>query len=234
MSQGSLDLTHVVYDDSSVFSLILALITLSPILLMASYAALAVQTREYIILVMWGGQLAGEALNWLLKHIVKQDRPIESIGNGYGFPSSHSQYMAYFASFLICHLFFRHRFGKTNYPLFDILWRVVVYLGLLCWSSTVAYSRYYLGYHNVNQILWGIGIGAALGVSVYIMAELIPQRQPTSLLGNIKRGLLSNPLCTWLQIRDGWAIWSDGGREDEWRRWKIEWEKQWAAQKRSE
>jgi dolichyldiphosphatase len=28
-----------------------------------------------------------------------------------------------------------------------------------------------------------------------------------------------------LQIRDGWDIWNDGGREEEWVRWKGEWER---------
>lgn len=166
---------HVVADDdSSYFSLALALITLSPILLMvspayrakyqllsviqASYAALAVQTREFLVIVMWAGQLFGELLNWVIKRAIKQDRPIraaftaiqgfilkiffpEHIGNGYGFPSSHSQYMAYFASFLMCHLYFRHRFSSTGYSFLDFLWRMTVYAALLGWSGLVAYSR---------------------------------------------------------------------------------------------
>lgn len=223
--QASLDLTHVLYDDTSLFSLALALITLSPILLMASYAALAVQTREYLVIVMWAGQLAGEAFNWILKHIIKEDRPMESIGNGYGFPSSHSQYMAYFASFLICHLYFRHRFTSTGHRVIDQLWRATVYLGLTAWSGAVAYSRYYLGYHTPNQIIWGIGIGLFLGISLYTFAELLPRRYPTSFLGQVKRALIASQLSNWLQIRDGWDVWADGGREGEWIRWKVEWEK---------
>ncbi|RDB23455.1 Dolichyldiphosphatase 1 [Hypsizygus marmoreus] len=213
-------------DDSSLFSLALALITLSPILLMASYAALVVQTREYVIIVMWAGQLAGEVLNWILKHAIKEGRPIESIGNGYGFPSSHSQYMAYFASFLICHLYFRHRFASTGFWILDYAWRVTIYFGLIAWSGMVAYSRFYLGYHNANQILWGVGIGIALGVTLYSIAELVPRRRPASILGTTKRSLLNNPISTWLQIRDGWAVWADGGREGEWIRWKAQWDKQ--------
>lgn len=42
----------------------------------ASYAALAVQTREFIVITMWAGQLFGELLNWVIKHSIKQDRPI--------------------------------------------------------------------------------------------------------------------------------------------------------------
>jgi dolichyldiphosphatase len=125
----------------------------------ASYAALAVQTRELLVIVMWAGQLFGELLNWGIKRAIKQDRPIrgafkcyfwgfilnlsllESIGNGYGFPSSHSQYMAYFASFLICHLYFRHQFPSTGYSFLDFTWRMTVYAVLLGWSGLVAYSR---------------------------------------------------------------------------------------------
>ncbi|TFK39774.1 hypothetical protein BDQ12DRAFT_603035 [Crucibulum laeve] len=232
MSDGpkaSLDLTHVLYDDSSFLSLGLALITLSPILLMASYAALAVQTREFIIIVMWAGQLAGEVLNYMLKHLIKQERPIQSIGNGFGFPSSHSQYMGYFSSFLICHLYFRHKFASTGSWILDQLWRSLLYLGLLAWAGLVAYSRYHLGYHNAYQILWGLGIGIALGVSLYVVSELAPTRRPASFLGEVKAWLLANSISTWLQIRDGWAVWADGGREGEWIRWRREWEKQQKA-----
>ncbi|KAF5362277.1 hypothetical protein D9756_002389 [Leucocoprinus leucothites] len=227
MSQGpksSLDLTHVLYDDDSIFSLGLALVTLSPILLMASYAALAVQTREYLVIVMWAGQVFGEGLNYVVKHAVKQDRPIQSIGNGYGFPSSHSQYMGYFATFLACHMFFQHRFATTGVRIFDQLWRITVYTGLLGWAGVVAYSRYYLGYHNWHQIAWGSGIGCLLGFSFYLIVELLPTRYPLSFLGRTKYLMLSNSISTWLQIRDGWAVWPDGGREGEWLRWRAEWE----------
>jgi len=73
--RASLDLTHVLYDDSSFVSLGLALVTLSPILLMAAYAALAFQTRELTVIIMWAGQLLCEAFNWILKRAIKQERP---------------------------------------------------------------------------------------------------------------------------------------------------------------
>jgi len=72
---ASLDLTHVIYDTDSYLSFGLALLTLSPILLMASYASLVVFTRELTILVMWAGQLLCEASNDLVKHLFKQPRP---------------------------------------------------------------------------------------------------------------------------------------------------------------
>ena len=117
------------------------------------------QTREYVILAMWAGQFANEGLNIVIKYMVKQDRPdgmqsrrwrkrilmelllAEALGSGYGFPSSHSQYMGYFAAFLMCHLYFAHRFSSTGSAVLDALWRLVVYLVLCFWAGSVAYSR---------------------------------------------------------------------------------------------
>ncbi|KAG7093741.1 hypothetical protein E1B28_007392 [Marasmius oreades] len=216
--KASLDLTHVLYNDSSYLSLLLALITLSPILLMASYAALAVQSRELLIIIMWAGQLTNEALNYFIKHIIREDRPTNMVGNGYGLPSSHSQYMGYFSSFLILHMFYKQRFASSGYPLLDRTFRASVYLILLAWTGAVAYSRYHLNYHTPRQIYWGLFIGSSFAVFVYAILELLP------FSSDLKSFLLTNPVSTFFEIRDGWAVWPDGGRQEEWKRWRREWE----------
>ncbi|EGO22467.1 hypothetical protein SERLADRAFT_362704 [Serpula lacrymans var. lacrymans S7.9] len=220
----SLDLSHVLYDASSNLSLVLALLTLSPILLMPAYAVLAVQTRELTIINMWAGQLLSEALNLVLKRTIKQERPVDSM-SGYGFPSSHSQYMGFFAAFLTCHLYYRHRFSPTGWTFLDQLWRFLVYFGIMAWSIVVAYSRLHLRYHTPHQVIWGFGIGVVAGIVHYIVTELLPAQRPQSVYGQARRALLANPVSTWLQIRDGWALWPDGGRELEWKQWRAEWNK---------
>ncbi|KAL1747849.1 hypothetical protein HDZ31DRAFT_31082 [Schizophyllum fasciatum] len=220
----ALDLTHIVYPDESLWSWFLALSSLTPILLMPAYAALAVQTREYLVLVMWTGQLASEAFNYVLKHIIKEDRPYDEVGQSYGFPSSHSQYMGFFWVFLTCHLYFRHRFASTGNAVLDQAFRLLVYVALAFVSGAVAYSRYYLMYHSARQVVWGFSIGVALGTALYALAVHIPGRNPNSTLGRFKRFLLANPVSTWCQLRDGWAIWPDAGRESEWLRWRAEWD----------
>ena len=147
-------------------------------------------TREVIVIEMWAGQLACEGLNWILKRLIKQERPLgtsrpycrfldcshssptidllslwnvvvldsnwfelffessDTHGHGYGFPSSHSQYMAYFSTFLILHLHFRHRFTSTGIPILDSLWRIAVYSGLVLWAGVVCYSR------SVHPVKW--------------------------------------------------------------------------------
>ncbi|KAF8448908.1 hypothetical protein L210DRAFT_3609402 [Boletus edulis BED1] len=219
----SLDLTHVLYDASSDTSLVLALFTLSPILLMPAYAALAVQTRELTIINMWAGQCASEALNLVLKHIVKEERPNGSNVhlNGYGFPSSHSQYMGYFGAFLTCHMYFRHRFASCGYPLLDRAFRIIVYLVIVSWVALVAYSRLNLLYHTPHQVIWGLGIGISLGAVHYVLTELLPYTCPLSIFGRARAAILAHPVANWIQIRDGWVVWNDGGRETEWKRWKT-------------
>ncbi|KAF5316627.1 hypothetical protein D9619_006675 [Psilocybe cf. subviscida] len=206
--KASLDLTHVLYDDSSYLSLGLALVTLSPILLMASYAALAVQTREFIIIVMWAGQLVGELLNWVLKHAIKQERPIAWLVSSAALSVSlhlvrgihlHSQPFMLGSLRLLCKKLM-HRFASTGSPILDSLFRLVIYIALAGWTGIVAYSRYYLGYHNPNQIYWGLAIGASLGVPLYIAVEIIPNGYPNSSLGKAKTRLLSSSIVTWLQL----------------------------------
>ncbi|KAG1734034.1 uncharacterized protein EDB91DRAFT_619496 [Suillus paluster] len=226
----SLDLTHVIYNASSDTSFVLALLSLSPILLMPAFAILTVQTRELTIINMWAGQFLSEGLNLLLKRIIKQERPVDSQLhlNGYGFPSSHSQYMGYFSAFLICHMYFRHRFASTGSVVLDQLFRMVVYLGLAAWSGIVAYSRLDLLYHTPHQVKWGLGIGIALGVLHYVFTELLPAKFPNSIFGRTRSAIVNHPISVWLQLRDGWAIWADGGRETEWIRWRTEWLKRHA------
>lgn len=86
-------------------------------------------------------------------------------------------------------------------------------------------NRYHLGYHNLHQISWGLAIGSSTGVGLYLVSWLLPTWYPNSIFGRAKRQFINHPIITWLQIRDGWAIWPDGGRADEWQRWRIEWEK---------
>lgn len=163
-------------------------------------------------------------------------------GPGYGFPSSHSQFMAYFSTFLICHLYFQHKPSSTGSVILDRLLRLCAYLGLFVWTGTVAFSRYgsviiscfkslfrsrryYLRYHDVNQILWGLYIGAIYGAAFYMLAEFIPRRRPSSILGRLRTFLVTNPFSTWIQVRDSWSVWPDGGQQKQWDCWKSEWDK---------
>ena len=77
--------------------------------------------------------------------------------------------------------------------------------------------------------MWGLGIGTSIGVVHYIFTEHLPYRRPLSTFGRIRTAILINPVLQWIQIRDGWAVWADGGREGEWKRWKDKYDERQAS-----
>ena len=135
-------------------------------------------------------------------------------------------------------MYLRHRFASCGYPLLDQAFRFIVYLGVVSWVALVAYSRCVrinatllrnvisipirlnLLYHTPHQVIWGLGIGISLGVVHYVLTELLPHTRPHSVFGRARAAILTHPVVMWMQIRDGWAMWADGGRETEWMRWK--------------
>lgn len=95
--------------------------------------------------------------------------------------------------------------------------RVVMALNVSC------PIRLDLLYHTPHQVLWGLGIGIALGISHYLLTELLPANYPESIFGRTRCAIVNHPVSVWLQLRDGWAVWADGGRESEWIRWRSAW-----------
>jgi len=219
---SALALTHVLYDASSHKSELAALVTLSPILLMPAYAGIIVKTRELTVINMVAGQLASDLFNSVLKHIVKQERPNSMLGDGYGFPSSHSQYMGYFSTFLLLHLTFRHKFVSygPELKLINTLQRTLLYFTIMSWAAGVCFSRYYLAYHTPPQVLAGYSIGLVLAIVHYFATE------PTSPTSSCywRTRLLDSSLAQYLRIRDGWAVYTDGGAEEEYFAWRRKWD----------
>ena len=71
----SLSLTHVYYNPADPLSQLSAFLALVPQALMIVYVALIWSTREIEILLMFAGHLGCEALNWILKRLIKEERP---------------------------------------------------------------------------------------------------------------------------------------------------------------
>lgn len=67
-------------------------------------------TREVEIGLTFLGQLVCEALNWALKRHFKEQRPplLRHLGMGYGMPSSHAQFLGYFAASVVLFVMLRH------------------------------------------------------------------------------------------------------------------------------
>lgn len=89
-------------------------------------------------------------------------------------PSSHAQFMAFFAAYLTLFLVFRHTSASvTPYPYCNILLRTVTMLGLCFGAVAVAVSRIYLNYHTPRQVLAGCGAGTVCAFGWFAITELL-------------------------------------------------------------
>lgn len=127
-------------------------------------------------MLMFAGQLACEALNFALKRLIKEERPKQMYGKGYGMPSSHAQFVAYFSVSLTLFLLLRHRPPKkpiaSHTPL-SMPSRIALSALALANAALVAWSRFYLNYHTPKQILIGCATGAASGLGWFLLTTLV-------------------------------------------------------------
>lgn len=151
---------------------------------------------------MFAGQLGCEALNFVLKRLIKEERPkgefdwsqlwppisppyttgtntvqsvsTEMFGKGYGMPSSHAQFMTYFAVYLTLFLVFRHSPTYAgSYPYSDFLLRTALTVGLCASAVAVSASRVYLSYHTPRQVLAGSATGLVCALGWFVVTGLL-------------------------------------------------------------
>ena len=86
---------------------------------------------------------------------------IEMYGKGYGMPSSHAQFVAFFSLTLTLFLLYRHNPKLSRAPTSTSLsQRALLSLAALLCAAAVATSRIYLNYHTGRQVLVGSTAGA--------------------------------------------------------------------------
>jgi dolichyldiphosphatase len=143
------------------------------------------------------------------------DNP-EMHGKGYGMPSSHAQFVAFFSVSLTLFLLFRHvpHPTETHTP-FNFFQRFLLSLCALASAAAVAWSRIYLSYHTPKQVIVGCIAGATFAVVWFVFTTFLRRT------GWIEWGL--DTYCArLLRIRDlviqedlvdpGWARWEEKRR----------------------
>jgi len=212
---ASLSLTHVHYNPNDPISYACAWLALVPQGLCVVYATLIWSTREVEILLMFAGQMGCEALNFALKRLIKEERPKLMNGKGYGMPSSHAQFVAYFSLSLTLFLLLRHSPPKhpiaSHTPLSMLTRTGLSMLALAC-AGLVAWSRTYLNYHTSKQVLIGCAAGAVSAVLWFIATTILRR------LGLVSWAL-DLPLTRLFRMRDlvveedlcqaGWEKWEE-------------------------
>lgn len=134
-------------------------------------------------------QLVNEALNAVLKRIIKEPRPVLLIRHHlstYGMPSDHSQFMFFAATYVA--LFAALRWGQPA------IWRAVWIGVAFAFAAVVAWTRVYLMYHTPAQVLVGAVLGSLLGAAWFAITELaLKPWFPV---------ITAHPLARWLLVRD--------------------------------
>ena len=194
---ASLGLTHVQYDPSDTFAKLFALVTLSPIFLLCSYVTIILLRRELTFINALIGQLVCEGLNWALKRLIKQPRPTDRLGAGYGMPSSHSQFLGFFAAFFLSHFWLnsppliKPRSLINTMRCFEHALAMVLIASI---SILTCYSRHHLHYHTPLQIIVGLSIGVVFGGVYYYFTEYL-SKKPLRLPAPLAVSESSSPLA---------------------------------------
>lgn len=113
------------------------------------------------------GQLINEALNLVLKKVIKEPRPLGAPRVGFdshGMPSSHAQFMGFYLAFSCCVLLFRVRDVSAHWKLGATAFNAAV-------TAAVLHGRMLLGFHTSPQVAVGFGVGVAVGLTYFALAH---------------------------------------------------------------
>lgn len=140
------------------------------------------------------------ALGRLLKKAIHQVRPVgtcEALGicDKPGMPSSHCQVIFYLLGLELlrsCHRSFVCH--QNSWQLFSQLSLLVIYTAA---SVMVAYSRVYLGYHDVAQVVAGAAAGLSVAAACFAVTCIAARCFPTWQRLHLAR---------LLRIKDTWPI----------------------------
>ncbi|KAF2084374.1 DOLPP1 protein [Saccharata proteae CBS 121410] len=208
---ASLSLTHVHYNPLSRLSYMCAWLALVPQGLCVVYATLIWSSREAEIVLMFAGQMGCEALNWGLKRLIKEERPRQMYGKGYGMPSSHAQFVSFFSVYLTLFLLLRHTPHPTHtHTPTTLTQRILLSLCALLAAGLVSASRVHLSYHTPKQVLVGCLAGAVFAVFWFGVVAVVRREGwvEWGLGTRVGRALRGRDLVVEEDLVDaGWARW---------------------------
>jgi len=194
-------LTHVDYPDGDLFAKAMAVLSLSPLVIVVVFVTVFACKRDLHTFFYGLGVILNGLLNYVLKHTIKEARPSPPMGQSsgyirdstklfeeYGMPSSHSQFMWFVSTYMTLFVFVRLRHQEST--LLKAAWCVAC----LTLSILVAYGRIYLHYHTWSQVAWGSFIGYAMAMLWFFLVHLV--------LTPLFPWIASLKVCEWLMVRD--------------------------------
>lgn len=169
-----LSLTLVEYPQGDLIGKFLALISLMPFAIIAGFLTLILFRRDLHTITFFSGVIINESINFVLKHTIREARPMrrEGIYVEYGMPSTHAQFMWFFAAYVTLFVCIRlHQ--NNNSTALERFWRITIMAGCAFTALLVTYSRVYLLYHSNSQVLCGALLGIFLGVIWFAIMHVL-------------------------------------------------------------
>ncbi|ERL83645.1 hypothetical protein D910_00789, partial [Dendroctonus ponderosae] len=151
-----------------------ALISLAPFGIAAGFVALILFRRDLHTVTFFLGTICSEALNYILKHLICEKRPLhrEDVHVEYGMPSSHAQFVSFFASYIMYFVFIRLHHMNNN-TIIENISKILIIVSSMTVAVLVCISRIYLHYHTVSQVLWGVIVGFLFATAWFALTSLV-------------------------------------------------------------
>ena len=162
-----LSLTHVEYQEGDNLAKLFAIISLLPLVIVIVFITAFLLRRDLHTFTYGVGVIINYIANIALKKYLAEPRPkVRSVQfEEFGMPSSHSQFMWFCSTYML--LFSLLRLHNTN------LWKVLCVLVVVGASTTMSYSRVYLQYHTVSQVVWGGLVGGIGAILWFLLTQLV-------------------------------------------------------------
>ncbi|XP_076763668.1 dolichyldiphosphatase 1 [Xylocopa sonorina] len=175
-----LSLTLVEYLTGDFFGRLLALVSLTPFVIITGFITLILFRRDLHTITFFSGIIINQCINLILKHTICEARPTKraNIHVEYGMPSTHSQFMWFFATYTTLFICIRLH-HNNNSSILEKFWRITVIATCIIIAILVTYSRVYLLYHTSSQVLCGALIGIILAtiwftITCVVLTPLFP------------------------------------------------------------
>ena len=151
--------TAVIYRKHDYFMFFMGLISLIPQVIILGFIASDITKIHRPFLVLQLGMAINEAINFAVKELVREGRPVHSspiaMRDDYGMPSSHSQFMFFLATRTT--LLFWSQPSRRNFTRSCTLFLL---------AAAVSYSRIINEHHFIEQVVVGAVVGTLLGFAL--------------------------------------------------------------------
>ncbi|CAF0815188.1 unnamed protein product [Rotaria sp. Silwood1] len=192
-----LSITFIEYQDGDKFGFILAWFSMLPFIYIVALCTLILFRRDIQTIMYFTGFFICGIINYYLKITFKQQRPERTRNRMdyyeiHGMPSGHAQSFFYFMTYLAIFIILKSQIPGTPY-ICSIRHRCFILVQFIA-ALLVSYSRVYLYYHTIAQVVVGGFIGTIFAcIWYYFINYQFIKYIPF---------IIDQPLAKYLLIRD--------------------------------